>query len=183
MTDWPHAPTHRLDAAGAYMVTAGTYQKAHYFRCSDRLTLLQDQLLSLAIHYGWQLQAWTLFSNHYHFIVRSSERTGSLRRLIRHLHSDTARAINIMDGATGRKVWFEFWDTHLTFERSYLARLQYVHQNPVRHGLVPIAARYPWCSAGWFEQRASPAAVKMMTSFKIDRVQVPDDWEVKAIDE
>ena len=180
MPDWPHAPVHRLDAAGAYMVTAGTYQKAHYFRDGERLTLLQDQLLALALQHGWQLQAWALFSNHYHFIALSGNNTRSLRQLIRHLHSVTAQAINTRDGARRRKVWFEFWDTHLTFERSYLARLHYVHQNPVKHGLVRVAARYPWCSASWFEQRASPAVVKTVTSFKIDRVQVSDDWEVEA---
>jgi len=32
------------------------------------------------------------------------------------------------------ELWYEFWDTHLTFEKSWLARLNYVHQNPVKHG-------------------------------------------------
>src|SRR6185295_13265442 len=44
-----------------------------------------------------------------------------------------------IDNATGRQVWYNFWDTKLTFENSYLARLNYVHQNPVKHGLVCIA--------------------------------------------
>jgi putative transposase len=34
---------------------------------------------------------------------------------------------------------YEFWDTRLTFEKSWFARLNYVHQNPVKHGLVPVA--------------------------------------------
>jgi len=28
--DWPHAPAHRLGERGAYMVTAGTFEKLHY---------------------------------------------------------------------------------------------------------------------------------------------------------
>jgi putative transposase len=161
------------------MVTAGTYQKAHYFREPDRLNLLRDQLLTLALQYGWLLQAWAHFSNHYHFIVLSGENPAPLRRLIQHLHSVTARAVNADDRTPGRKVWFEFWDSHLTFERSYLARLHYVHQNPVRHGLVRTATSYPWCSAAWFEQRAEPSVYQTVTSFAIDRVQVPDDWQVE----
>jgi hypothetical protein len=39
-------------------------------------------------------------------------------------------------------------------EKSWLARLNYVHQNAVKHGLVPIAHQYPWCSAPWFETNA-----------------------------
>src|SRR3974377_1371019 len=33
---WPHAPVHRLDGLGAYMVTAGTYQKKHHLNASER---------------------------------------------------------------------------------------------------------------------------------------------------
>ena len=36
MTDWPHAPVHRLDQAGTYMVTAGTYLKKHHLRNAER---------------------------------------------------------------------------------------------------------------------------------------------------
>jgi putative transposase len=80
MPDWPHAPVHRLTEAGAYMVTAGTYRKVHHFRDPGRLTLLQDQLLSLALESAWQLQAWAVFSNHYHFIATSGEGAAPLRK-------------------------------------------------------------------------------------------------------
>ena len=90
--------------------------------------------------------------------------------------SESARELNQLDQCLGRKVWYNFWDTKLTYERSYLARLNYVHQNAVRHGLVPVANQYPWCSAAWFERTASPAAVKTIYGFKIDRLNVDDDY-------
>lgn len=31
MTQWPHAPIHKLTEQGAYIVTAATYQKIHLF--------------------------------------------------------------------------------------------------------------------------------------------------------
>jgi putative transposase len=176
-TDWPHAPVHRLTEAGAYMVTSGTYQKLHHFGTPERLSFLQDELLSLARQYAWELQAWVVFSNHYHFVAMAPADPTSLRPFVRHLHSVTARAINRVDGTEGRKVWFEYWDTHLTFERSYLARLNYVHQNPVHHGLVPVASAYPWCSARWFEWSATTAVHKTVTAFKIDRVNVRDEYK------
>ena len=46
----------------------------------------------------------------------------------------------------------------------------------VKHGLVPVANQYRWCSAAWFERTASPAQVKTIYRFKIDRVQVDDDF-------
>jgi len=64
----------------------------------------------------------------------------------------------------------------ITFERSYFARLNYVHQNAVHHGLVRVANQHPWCSAAWFERTATPAQVKTIYSFKIDKLQIPDDF-------
>jgi len=74
----------------------------------------------------------------------------------------------------------ELWDTKLTFQKSYLARLSYVHRNPVRHRLVPVANQYPWCSASWFERVARPAEVKMIYSFKTDKINVYDAYDVAA---
>jgi putative transposase len=68
--DWPHAPLHCLDEGGVYMVTSGTLHKKYLFRGPERLDLLESALLRLARHYGWQLEAWAMFSNHYHFIGR-----------------------------------------------------------------------------------------------------------------
>ena len=50
--------------------------------------------------------------------------------------------------------------------------MNYTHQNAVKHGLVPVANRYPWCSAAWFERTANAAQVKTLYSFKVDRLQV-----------
>jgi putative transposase len=174
--DWPHAPIHRLSDVGVFMVTAGTYRKEHFFKGDDRLDLLESSLLRLAKQYGWQLEAWAVFSNHYHFVGRSPMKAESLKQFIAHLHADTAREVNKLDGTPSRKVWHNFWDTRLTFERSYLARLNYVHQNPGHHKLVPMANQYRWCSAAWFERTCPPATVKTIYSFKINQLKVPDDF-------
>jgi putative transposase len=58
--------------------------------------------------------------------------------------------------------------------------LNYVHQNAVKHGLVPVASLYPWCSASWFERTASPAMVKSIYRFKTDRISATDEFEVDA---
>ena len=161
---------------GAYMVTSGTYKKERFFREPRRLSLLHDKLLSLASQYGWTMQQWAVFSNHYHFVALSPEDPQSLRVWTSQLHTLTAREVNRLDGAPGRKVWYEYWETQLTYERSYLARLNYVLQNPVLHGLVRAAKSYQWCSAAWFEQQSDPAFFKTVSRFKIDRVKIPDDF-------
>ena len=143
-TPWPHAPTHQLSENGTYFVTAGTYLKAHYFRTSQRLDVLQRGLLTIAHDFSWELEAWAVFSNHYHLVARSpsdSKDASSLSQMLGALHTRTGGWINRLDHTPERRVWHNFWDTKLTYQKSYLARLNYVHQNAVEHGLVPVANR------------------------------------------
>ncbi|MEP7274449.1 MAG: hypothetical protein ABI882_23360 [Acidobacteriota bacterium] len=175
--DWPHAPVHRLTPEGVFMVTAATLHKHKCFVGTERLNLLHSSLLALAKQYLWQLEAWAVFPNHYHFIGRRVPDSGSLATFLRHLHSITARELNGQDGVTGRKVWFNYWETHLTFEKSYFARLNYVHRNAVKHKLVAVANQYPWCSAAWFERTAPLAVVKTIYGFDTERVTVVDEFD------
>lgn len=98
-------------------------------------------------------QAWAVLNNHYHFIAQAPEDATTLEKLMRQLHSITAVEINRWDNTPGRQVWFNYWDSCLTYERSYLARLHYVHTNPTKHGLVHNAMNYPFCSYKWFVEQ------------------------------
>ena len=53
--DWPHAPVHRLGSDGIYMVTGATLHKEHVFTTPEKLSLLENDLLSLASGYQWKL--------------------------------------------------------------------------------------------------------------------------------
>jgi putative transposase len=177
MLGWHHSPDHRFGESGAYIVTAGTYQKIHFFHDASRLTLLHDALLELAAKYEWQLQAWAVFSNHYHFVAFAPADPATLRPFIRHLHSDSARQLNQLDRCPGRKIWYQFWETRLTYERSYFARLHYVHANAVHHKLAAVPTAYPWCSAAWFERNASSVMQRKVASFSLDQPKVLDDFD------
>ena len=174
--DWPHAPVHRLGDAGAYMVTSGTYKKISHLHSSERLEIALQMLFQYSAEFGWSLQAWAVMSNHYHFVALSPDDPSNLPRMIGKLHMKLAKEINSTDGTPGRKVWYQYWDSYITFERSFLARLNYVHNNPVHHGLVAEASSYRWCSAAWFEREANPAFVKSVKEFKTERLNIPDDF-------
>jgi putative transposase len=173
---WPHAPVHRLGERGVFIVTAGTFNKQHFFSDGPNLRMLHHALLKLAHDYEWRLEAWAVFPNHYHFIAVSPSDAQTLAALLSELHSRTAIALNRTDGTAGRKVWHNYRETRLTHQRSYFARLNYVHQNPVKHGLVRLANQYPYGSAAWFERTATHAQIQTIYGMKIDRVQVYDDF-------
>lgn len=174
---WHHAPEHRLDGRGAYLVTCGTLHKTPMLNTPERLGEFQQILFSHAEKFGWRLQAWAVMSNHYHWIGLSPEEDAdarSLKTLVAQVHEVSAKRLNRADGVQGRRVWYNYWDSHITFEASYYARLKYVHDNPVHHGVVSTASNYPWCSRSWLENTANRAFVKQLDGFKIDTLKVPD---------
>jgi len=175
---WPHAPPHHLQGLGVFMVTAGTYQKRSLFQSVGKLQVLQQELLQIAALSRWKLEAWAVFPNHYHFVAYPEPAAKTLSAFVRELHGRTAIGLNRWDRTPGRKVWHNYWESRMTYQKSYLARLCYVHQNAVRHGLVTKACHYPYCSAAWFETTAEASTVKTIYAFKTDAVRVLDDFEV-----
>ncbi len=167
--------TRNLLRHGAYLRRGSSLPR------SEPAGVLQRGLLRLARDFGWQLEAWAVFSNHYHFVAHSPYNepdASSLRAMLSLLHENAAKWVNRLDRSPGRKVWFNYRDTRLTYQKSYLARLNYTHQNAVKHGLVAASHLYPWCSASWFERTASPAPVKAIYRFRTDRMRLDDEFEV-----
>jgi|ERR1044072_452000 putative transposase len=174
---WPHAPSRLGLPPGAYIVTAGTMHKQLFLDSPTKLDLHLNLLFECAREFGWRLEAWAVFANHYHFVAHKHDDSADFETFLGKLHSCSSREINKLDGLTGRKVWYRYWDTHLTYEKSYLARLNYVRCNAVKHKLVEDPRKYKWCSAEWFYQQADRPFHDTVCSFKIDNVNVIDDFD------
>jgi putative transposase len=128
--------------------------------------------------FKWRLEAWCVLSNHYHFVAHSPENSQSaesLSALVQKQHSLTTKELNRLDKTPGRtRLWQNFRETHLTYQRSYLARLNYVHQNAAHHGLVRVGSDWKWCSAKKFKESVTPAWLKTIASFKYDEIAADD---------
>ena len=122
------------------------------------------------------MEAWAILNNHYHFIAQAPYDATSLTKLVQQVHSISAIQINRWDNAPGRQVWQNYWDTCITYEKSYLARLRYIHENPVKHGLVENAVNYPYCSYKWFFEQSDNGLKEQVIAQPIDKVDVFDDF-------
>ena len=176
--DWPHAPPHRLGEGGVYFVTARAAEGRHLLADDAMKDWFQETLFNIVEEFRWNLEAWAILSNHYHFIAHSpkgAEGAQSLRSMIRKLHSLTTKELNRRDNQPGRcRLWQNFRETHLTHQRSYLARLHYVHQNAAHHRLVAKGSDWKWCSASSFMQAVTPAWLKTICSFQYDEIAAKD---------
>ena len=173
---WHHAPIHRTQSTGAYMITGSTLHKEHLFSSSESLDLLESVLQEVVENYRLGIRAWALFPNHYHLILLTYEESRPLKSFINHFHSLSSRKLNALTNTRGKQVWYQYWDTQLTYRNSYYARLNYVMQNPVKHELVKNAENYRWCSARWFKENSTEGHYRTITSFKTDNISVVDNF-------
>ena len=176
-TCWHHSPIHcDLGSGTTYIITGATLGKIHRLTSAERLDMMCDVVHDVATGEGWSLHAWAILSNHYHLVTTASEHSLPLNRFVSKVHHLGAKFLNELDGTPNRRVWNQYWDTVITYQRSYLARLHYVHFNPVRHGVCRDAAAYRWCSASQFLTTADRGFRRTVLEMPIDAVNVPDDF-------
>jgi len=171
---YPHNPPHYFVPNAMYIVTGSILYNKRLLTDDKRKSLVYDILFERAKHWSWSLEAWAVLENHYHFIGQAPENALTLEKLIRQFHSKSAVELNRLDKTLGRKVWHNYWDTCLTYEKSYLARLHYVHINPVKHGLVEDAIEYPYCSYRWFIEQGDGVLKERVFAQPIDKIKVFD---------
>ena len=174
---YPHNPPHYFVPNAMYIVTGSILYKKRLLTNNSHKTLVLGILLERAAHWGWEMEAWAILENHYHFIAQAPENALTLEELIRQFHSKSAVELNKLDRTSGRKVWHNYWDTCITHEASYLARMHYVHLNPVKHGLVEKAEDYPFCSYKWFLEKADRGFQEQVMNQPMDRIDIEDDFD------
>lgn len=142
----PHNPPHWFQANKIYMLTASIYQCQHLILSPDRKIAWRDSFIEAAKLYGWCIIAWVVLNNHYHVMVEAPGNLSSLSKFIGSYHKFTARQWNDEDNLSGRKIWWNYWDTCIRSENDYEKRLRYIFWNPVKHGLTGNAEDYPFSS-------------------------------------
>jgi putative transposase len=122
---------------------------------------------------AWDLIAWVVLSNHYHCILKAPEEDASqLSSLIASVHGFTARQWNREDSTPGRVGWYQFWDTCLTHPGNFFARINYMHHNPVKHGLVNSPECYPFSSYSVWAQADDVSLPEIEGAYPWDRLNL-----------
>jgi hypothetical protein len=91
------------------------------------------------------LAAWVVMPNHFH--ARVELWTITLGELLKAWKSVSANAVNRVLGRSGQLWQDDYWDRYIRDEEHFGKARRYIESNPVKAGLVPAAAAWPWSSA------------------------------------
>ena len=115
--------------------------------------LVQDSLLSNH-EKDYRLLAWCIMPNHVHVLIRQFK-TQSLSKIIQSWKGGSARLINQALKQSGTIWEKDYYDRAIRNDDHFWNAITYIHQNPVKAGLVKKPQDWQFSSAGqnWETER------------------------------
>ena len=171
-----HSPPHGT-GGGRYMVTVACYEHAPIIGSTPtRLANFEEVLLTVLNQTATTVSAWAVLPNHYHGLV-ITENISALLYELRLLHGRTAFAWNGEDGRRGRKVWSGVLETAMKSDRHFWASMNYIHNNPVKHGYVKKWGEWPFSSAlRYIEAVGREEAERVWREYDVS--EMGDGWDL-----
>jgi putative transposase len=121
---------------------------ACFFGDADRRFYLKC-LEDAATRRGCAIHAYVLMGNHVHLLTTPSA-PGAIAAMMQDLGRRYVRIVNTLHGRTGT-LWEARYKSSVVDSENYLLTCQrYIELNPVRAGMVPRAAAYPWSSHTYY---------------------------------
>ena len=131
---------------GTYFFTVVTYKRKKILTQSDNVSLLREAFRHVMEKHSFAIDAFVLLPDHLHCIwtLPNGDRDFSTRwRLIksyfskkcddRHKNTPPRSRQNKKEQAVWQR---RFWEHLIRDERDFVRHVEYIHYNPVRHGLV-----------------------------------------------
>jgi len=157
-------PPHIYIAGATYFITGSTVHKRRLFKTDGHKALLRGILKETAQRHDIRLYAWVLLDDHYHLLLKVGDDERALSKFIKGFHGASAVRLNKLDGASGRQVWYQYWDRFPRDEADFWTYFNYIHQNPVKHGYVQklddvhqTLSQYPFSSYRYYLRKYGEA--------------------------
>jgi len=145
----------RMYVPGAtYFFTVVTHQRRPVFADPARVALLRDVMRREMAARPFAIDAMVVLPDHLHAIWILPEDDADFSVRWRRIKSEFSRGLATA-GGRARPVWQpRFWEHVIRNDQDHAAHRDYIHINPVKHGLVSAAADWPHSSFHRFVRQA-----------------------------
>jgi putative transposase len=139
-----HTPAHLFIDNAAYFITGAIYQKRPLLAADRVKTQLLTTIRNCFAEKKWLLNDWVILDNHYHLLA-TSHKGGDMTGIFRKIHSLSAQFIQA-EKPCELPIWWNYWDYCPRNEKDYFVRLNYLLNNPIKHGYVKNLHDYRYSS-------------------------------------
>ena len=130
--NFKNRPQHLKLDDNFYFFTCRTIDSQWFLRPDRYKQILFDIIKEKTIKFGFPLISYVILVNHYHLIVKIND-SKLIPKFMGEINGASSRAINQVDNATQRKIWWNYYDHALRDEADFFQHLNYIHQNPIKH--------------------------------------------------
>ena len=130
-----HQPKHIYIDNQTYFITSHLFDRKFLFDSATKKDKLLLKLFSFAWEERIELRAWVVLNNHYHVLLKVSD-GHSISNYMGRIHSGLTFEMNEQEGMKGRRLWKNYWDWCIRDEADYWRHFNYIHHNPIKHGIV-----------------------------------------------
>ncbi len=140
-------------------ITCVTYHRQPHFEDTTHVQLLFDTLRRVQAIHPFRLLAYAILPEHFHWLMRADEVATTFSAVMHSVKRNYVLNLKKAEGNAGPvAVWQErFWDHVIRDESDFKRHFDYIHWNPVKHGLVPRPEDWPhstyrhWLERGYYE--------------------------------
>jgi putative transposase len=149
---------------GCYFFTLVSYQRQFLFTQDEFRTALRQAIIKTRKNHPFEIIAWVLLPDHLHCIWQLPEGDNDYSTrwaLIKRYTSEALRFSNIgikFDNSSKIKkreafIWQRrFWEHLIRDQNDFNQHFDYIHFNPIKHGLVENLNTYPFSSFHRYEK-------------------------------
>jgi putative transposase len=134
----------------SYAITSCVYRRRPLFGNPVLARLLIDLYVEARDREDILLHGYVVMPEHYHAVLTLRQDV-LVTSLVRRLHSAFARRAKRDFGIEGRIWQRRFYDHVVRDGEDWWEQVRYIHENPVRAGLVENAVEYQWSSCAFWE--------------------------------
>ena len=152
-------PTRIISPPGTYFVTFETWQRTRFFVVESYARLFLKTLYGYKRQGKFQLHAFVLMPEHVHLLLTPASDI-TIERAIQFIKGGYSHAFGL-EFNQKKEIWQRgFTDHRIRDAEDFERHREYIHQNPVKRGLVEHASGYRYCSAypGFKLDERTPAA-------------------------
>ncbi len=126
-----------------HFITFSCYRRRPLLNGAVSYRIFEHELESVRKRYGFVVAGYVLMPEHVHLLV-SETRLAALSIALQVLKQQTSRKLKSRDAV---QFWQQrYYDFNVYNPDKRIEKLQYMHRNPVRRGLVAKPEDWPWSS-------------------------------------
>lgn len=135
----------QLSSSGFYHIVFQGVNHQHIFEDEGDYSYLLQALHDLKIDLAFEVHAYCLMSNHVHLLLRE-KRLGDISLIMKRLLTKYAMYFNRKYQRSGALIASRYKSVPVEADEYFIPLQRYIHQNPLKAGLVNNPEEYPFSS-------------------------------------